>query len=98
ARSHARTLARGLDRLLAVCEPPRWMHRRLAAAIVGRAAVLALERELLVLDDFLRRHELAAREPRGPLERRRAAEVPDALQVRTAAGRPRRRPLRLLRG
>src|SRR5689334_18508235 len=65
------------------------MHRWFAAPVVGRTSVFALERELFVCDDFVRRHELASREARRTLERRGAAEVPDALEIRMAVRRPR---------
>ena len=83
--------ARGLDHFLAVIEPPHRVDRLLfqRARVVGRTAVLTRERESLVLDDFLGRHELASREPRRPLERRGAAKVPDALEVGMAVRRAR---------
>src|SRR5258707_492282 len=71
------------------------MHRRFAAPVVGRTSVLALERELLVLDDFGRRHECAAGKARGTFEGRRAAKIPDALQIWMAVRDPRRCPLLL---
>src|SRR5204863_5939370 len=57
--------------------------------IVGRPAVLAREREALVLDDLVRRHELAPLKARRPLERRRAAEVPGPLEIGMAVGQAR---------
>src|SRR5207248_4027499 len=83
--------ARRLHNFLAVVEPPHGMDRLLLdrSRIVRRPAVLAREREALVLDDLVRRHELAALKARRPLERRRAAEVPGPLEIGMAVGQAR---------
>src|SRR5438874_10527554 len=69
------------------------MHRLLLRRprIVGRTAVLTFERQPFGVDDFFRRYELAAGEAGGTLERRRAAEIPDTLQIRMAVRGPRQR-------
>ena len=73
------------------------MDGLLGARVVGWAAIFALGGSALVLDDFRGGHELSAREPSGPLERRRAAVVPDPLKVWVTIGSSWRSP-RLLTG
>jgi len=69
------------------------MHRLFGSRIVGRTSVFTLDRAPLVLLHFLERHELLARELRRTFERRRAAVVPDALELRLTVGRAKRRRL-----
>ena len=68
------------------------MHRRIAARIVGRPAIVARRGPPLVLGNLLIGEELFAGEVRRALERRGGAVVPDALEVRLSVGRPRRHP------
>ena len=84
----------GLDDFLAVVEPPDRMDRLLSATAHRRADGRPRARARAVRTRRLPRRVRNSRagEPRRPLERRGAAEVPDALEIGMAVGRARQRP------